>query len=613
VRVTPEEAAENLLVQAAEETQPAAVAPEARIDALEAAGDLDDEGAWFARRAEFLLDLELAAWRPLLRVRNAFTPRPLWNVALPALLGLSSNALGPHEQIHVLYNPIVLLVVWNLLTYAGLAVWALQPAATLVQTSKRAEVRARFDVSAHVPVRPEGGFLVRALRRRAARLWLRTLRGSAAAREQAGAWVAVGTRFLELWEGAARPWFALRTRRVLHLGALGLALGAIAGMYVRGLFFEYEMVWRSTFVREPETVARVLQVLLAPAHALLRWPGPDAADAAALLAPEGAGAAPWIHLLAATALSVVVVPRAFLAWRAARRLRRVGPALALGLDGPYFAAILAQAREIQVGRVKQEIGSAVRHECARFGDDLAAFVAEGLFDRRIVPLLEAFRADGGSVAALEVRIREACAAFEPELGEHMKSAERAFEEGLARDVLERVRPDLVLPPASSGRLAPAARELPAHSVRGVGGDVSGKLSRDLGAAVALAVAAVTGTLSGGFGAHLGTAIVVVLLHTTGPVGFLIGALAGALAVGGALVAGRARVTEVVRSASLPGAVLRLVLRRGRFDRLVAQGRERCAASVRELVAAKLEPLTDELADQVWARVKPLLARATQGA
>ena len=612
--LTAEQAAEILLVQATEEAQPAAVSPEARIDALEAAGDLDDEGAWFARRAEFLLEVELAAWRPLLRVRNAFTPHPLWNLVLPALLGLSSNALGPREQIHVLYNPIVLLVLWNVLSYAGLAAWAFRPEP---EPRPRERAPVRRGVSTRAPAAPaeplggEGGFLVRALRRSAARLWLRALRGSAAAREQTAAWVAVGTRFLELWEGAARPWFALRTRRVLHLAALGLALGAIAGMYVRGLFFEYEMVWRSTFVREPETVASVLQVLLAPAHALLRWPAPDAGDAAALLAPEGVGAAPWIHRLAATALIVVVLPRAFLALRAARRLRRVGPALALGLDGPYFGAILAQAREIQVGRVKEEIGSAVRHECARFADDLAAFVAEGLFDRRIVPLLESFRSEGGRVDVLETRIREACAAFEPELAAHMKLAERAFEEGLARDVLERVRPGLVLPPASSGRLVPAARELPAHSVRGLGGEVSGRLGRDLGAAVALAVGAVAGTLSGGFGAHLGTAILVVLLHTTGPVGFLLGAFGGALAAAGALVAARARVNEAVRSASLPGAVVRLVLRSARFDRLVAQGRERCAASVRELVAAKLEPLTDELADQVWVRVKPLLARATR--
>jgi hypothetical protein len=599
--VTPEQAAEILLVEAAEEVRPAAVPPEARIDALEAAGDLDDERAWFARRARHLLGRELARYRPLLRVRDAFALPLLLNLALPALLGLSSSALGPREQIHVVYNPIVLLVLWSLASYLGLVWLAL-----------RGRPRLRTP-ELHVPglalPRAEGGLLARLIRRSAARLWLRALKSSAAAREEASAWVAVGTRFFELWERAARPWFALRTRRVLHLAALGLALGAIAGMYVRGLFFEYEMVWRSTFVREPETVARVLQVLLGPACALLGWPPPDVPAAEALLAPEGVDAAPWIHLLAATALLAVVLPRALLAASASARLRRVGPALELGLGDAYFRGILAQAREIQVGRVKQEIGSAVREECARFADGLARFVTEGLYDRRIVPLLERFRAEGGPVDALEARIREECAAFEPELAAHVKSAERAFEEDLARDVLERVRPDLVLPPAGAGRLGTAARELPAHSVREVGGDVAAKLTRDFGTAVTLAVAAVAGSLSGGFGAHLGTAIVVVLLHTTGPVGFLIGALAGALAAAGVLVVGRARVNEAVRGASLPGFVVRLALRPARFERLKTTGRERCASSVRELVATKLEPLTDELADQVWVRVKPLLARA----
>jgi hypothetical protein len=423
----------------------------------------------------------------------------------------------------------------------------------------------------------------------------------------------VGARFLELWQGAARPWFALRTRRIVHTAALGLGLGAIAGMYVRGLFFEYEMVWRSTFVRDPESVMRVLAAVLGPACALLGRALPSVADADALLAPAGVPAAPWIHALAVTALLAVVLPRALLAASAERRSARIGPALELGLGAPYFTAILKQAREIQVGRVKQEIGSAVRQECARFADDLARFVSDGLYDRRVVPLLEAFRADGGSVASLESQIREACAGFEPELAAHMSSAERAFEEGLARDVLERVRPDLVLTPGGAGRLAETARDLPAHSVRQVGSAVSGKLSRDLAAAVALAVGAVAGTLSGGFGAHLGAAILVALLHTSGPVAFLIGALGGTLVAAGALVVGRERVKQAVRGASLPGPIVRLALRRARFERLVANGRERCAASVRELVGAKLEPLTDELAEQVWARVKPLLARATQGA
>jgi hypothetical protein len=598
--MTPQQAAEILLVRAVEEVRPQALPPGATVDALEAAGDLDDEGAWFARRAAWLLDHPLAPWLALLRVRDAFAPGLVWCIAVPFVLGLSSNALGPREQIHVLYNPIVLLVAWSLLSYVGL----------LTLTLRRPPALPRPELESPELRLPslEGGFVMRLARRSAARLWLRAVKGSADAREQTRAWVAVGSRFFELWERAARPWLALRTRRLMHLAALGLALGAIAGMYVRGLFFDYEMVWRSTFVRTPESVSRVLELLLAPACWLLGRPLPDVNAAAALLGPEGVAAAPWIHLLAATALIFVVAPRALLAASAAHRLGRIGPALELGLGGPYFAAILTQAREIQVGRVKQEIGSAVTAECARFADRLAGTVADRLYDRRIVPLLEAFRAEGGSVDRLEEKIHSACREFEDELATHMRSAEQEFEEGLARDVLERVRPDLVRPPAGRSRLGPAARELPAESVRGVSGDVSGKLSRDFGTAVALAVGAVAGTLSGGFGAHLGTAILVVLLHTTGPIGFLLGALGGALATGVALVAGRSRVDAAVRSLSLPGPVVRLALRPARFGRLVARGRERCLTSVRELVAAKLEPLTDELADQVWARVKPLLAR-----
>ena len=605
--MTPEQVADVLLVQAAEEAGPPALPPEARIDALEAAGEPDDERAWFARRARHLLGRELAAYRPLLKVRDVLAPPLAWTLAVAGLVGLASNALGPHEQIHVLYNPIVGLVAWSVAVYLGLAVLALRP-----RPSPRLRVPALSVRAPSVP-RSEGGFLARALRRSAARLWLRALRGSAAAREEASAWVRVGTRFFELWERAARPWFALRTSRLLHLSALGLALGAIAGMYVRGLFFEYEMVWRSTFVREPEAVARLLAVVLGPACALLGRPVPGVADAEALLAPAGVAAAPWIHALASTAVLAVVLPRALLAAHASWRLARVGPALALGLDGPYFASVLGEARAIQVGRVKQAIGSAVRGECARFAEDLAGFVSTELFDARIVPELERFRAEGGSVTRLEARIRAACAAFEPDLAAHLARAERAFEENLARDVLERVRPDLVLPPATAGRLGEVARDLPVASVREVGSDVSGKLTRDFATAVSLAVGAVAGTLSGGFGAHLGAAILVTLLHTSGPVGFLIGALGGALVAAGALIAGRARVSEAVRDVSLPGFVVRLALRSKRFERLVANGRERCAASVRTLVATELEPLTDELADQVWARVKPLLARATQGA
>jgi hypothetical protein len=208
--MTPEQAAEILLVQAVEEVQPEALPPGSTVDALEAAGDLEDEGAWFARRAAWLLDHPLSPWLALLRVRNAFAPSLLWCVAVPFVLGLSSNALGPRAQIHVIYNPIVLLVAWSLLSYVGLLALKLRRPPTLARPGlPRAELRLPS---------PEGGFLMRFARRSAARLWLRAVKGSADAREQTRAWMAVGSRFFELWERAARPWVALRTRRLMHLG-----------------------------------------------------------------------------------------------------------------------------------------------------------------------------------------------------------------------------------------------------------------------------------------------------------------------------------------------------------------------------------------------------------
>jgi hypothetical protein len=620
--VSADQVAEILLVRAAEEAGAAELGPEAQIDALEAAGDLDDERTWFARRAAWLLDHELGAYRRVLGVREAFTPGPAAVFALPFLLGLASNYLGPRAQIHVLYNPIVFLVLWSLAVYAALALRALlrgrrprapheAPRAAPSPRTTPPRAPAPRTAPARLPPTSSAGWLGLLLRRSAGALWLRLHRGAAGARDRTLTWATVGSRFAELWDEAARAWFVLRTRRVLHAGAAALAVGAIAGMYVRGLFFEYEMVWRSTFLRDPASVARLLGILLAPACRVLGQPLPGAADASALLGPEGVPAAPWIHLHAVTAALFVVAPRLLLAAWTGARLRRVSRRLDLGLDQPYYTSILKHAREIQVVRVKEEIGSAVRAECERFADGLAAFVTESLYDARIAPRLAGFRESGGRIADLETAVRSECERFEDDLTRHMEHAQREFEADLAAEVWQRIGRRLVVPHASTKRLGAAVALIPGHSVGNVGDALSGRLARDFAAAVTVAAGAVVGTVSGGFGSHVGAAILVALLHTTGPVGFLIGAVGGAVAAAAALWAGRERVREAIRSLPLPGAAVRLALPGGRFERIVAEGRERCRRAVRELVGTKLEPLTDELADQVWARVKPLLAQATE--
>lgn len=619
--MTTDSAAQILLVRAIEEAEGVEIPPGARIDALEAAGDLDDERDWFARRAAYLLEHPLVAYRPLLGVRSVLAPRLGAILGVGLVLGLSSNYLGPRSRIHVLYNPIALLILWNLGIYAATALANLWPLvrgrAPALETGSRATEATEGSVADIVPARPRavraprgpGGLLGRWLRRWASDLWLRLHRRAMDAGERARELSAVGMRFSSLWEQAARPLFGLSARRALHVGAVGIAVGAVAGMIVRGLFFDYAMVWRSTFIREPETVATLLRLLLGPAAALLGWPAPDAASASALMTPEGVGAERWIWLYAVTTFGAVVAPRSALAAWCAWRARRLGNAIDLRLDDPYYTRILQQAREIQVGRLKQEIGSAVRVESGKFAEGLAVFVAEGLYDERIAPRLGEFRQQGGRIAELEERIRKECEAFDAELREHLPRAQAEFERALTAKVVDRVGRELGIPHASAQRLESVARQIPGGSVAQLGGSVSAELTRPVSRAVTTAVALVAGSVSGGFGQSLGMALLVALFGTTGPVGFLIGALVGLATAGGALWLGRDRMQEGVKRVDLPGVVVRTALRKQRFERLVAEGRERCLATVRGLTTDKLEPLTDEMADQIWRRVKPVLAEA----
>jgi hypothetical protein len=133
------------------------------------------------------------------------------------------------------------------------------------------------------------------------------------------------------------------------------------------------------------------------------------------------------------------------------------------------------------------------------------------------------------------------------------------------------------------------------------------LNLTVGSAVSGAAALVTATLSGGFGKSVGAAILVSLLHTTGPVAFLIGAVVGLVAAGGALYLGRERAAAATKQVPLPAWAARLVFGRAWLERLIERGRSRSRASVQERIQAELEPLTPEIAHQVWLGVRPLLA------
>ncbi len=345
--MTEDEARQVLLLQAVESTTAAAPAFGRADPAAWAAEDRQ----WATRQAvatvgeeaspeRFVVARAVIALQRLLP-RDSAAKRwlsrrgwhPAW-VMLAVLLGLGAGVLadqlGTPQRVNLLAPAVWAVVAWNLLVYFFM--W--------------------------VPL-PSGGV----------RGWLAAwgLRGPAggSATGVAGA----------LWAEHAAPLMLHRAALVLHSAAAALALGLVAGLYLRGLVLDYRAGWQSTFL-DAAAVQQVLAWLLAPASALTGIAVPDVTPLR--LGPGAdatATAAPWIHLYAATLALAVIVPRGLLAAWAASRAAAQARRFPLPLDTPYFEGLhpLMRPGKPRVLRLLWAAPSGVAPP-ALFGQPLAPWV-----------------------------------------------------------------------------------------------------------------------------------------------------------------------------------------------------------------------------------------------
>jgi hypothetical protein len=318
-----ESAARDLLLLRAYETSGAtgwgdADREAAAREALQAVGEGASGEAYLAARAQAGLQ-RLATRDSLLAQRRATSPAGAAGLAVLGaavgafVLGLAVDHIGSGQSINLLAPPVWALLAWNLAVYALLLVGALR-----------------------APAAPGR------LRRRLLATW-RRWRGPGVPAEDGGA-APAWQCFAADWAEASLPLQTSRLAMALHLAAATLALGVLAGMYLRGLVLDYRVGWQSTFL-DAASVQALLGTLLAPASALSGIALPDAAALQALRSPQpgaGASAAPWIHLYALTLLLWVVLPRLLLALLAGLRATRLRRRFPLALDDPYFQRLLRQ-------------------------------------------------------------------------------------------------------------------------------------------------------------------------------------------------------------------------------------------------------------------------------
>jgi hypothetical protein len=214
-------------------------------------------------------------------------------------LGLALSVLDSRVRVEIVAFPLLGLVLWNLAVYAALA-WA--------------AVRGRARTGSRQDLGSAGGWVTWPARwgwRRAAAL---VKQSSLHHRPLAAAL----RRFGDAWWPLVQPLVLLQGKRIFHLAAAATAVGLVAGFYVRGIALEYRAGWESTFLGPAEVLGWV-GTIYGPAAAATGIVLPaTVAEIEALHWRGGAGggpAAPWIHLIAATALLFVVLPRlALAAW-----------------------------------------------------------------------------------------------------------------------------------------------------------------------------------------------------------------------------------------------------------------------------------------------------------
>lgn len=557
-----------LLVRAVEEHDPGYFPPDVVSAAALAASGARDDTDLIEKRSAFLflrLPRALRAWAGI-----GLLPESALGVVvlLGFLAGSAANFLGPAGQVHVIYNPLVFLIAWNLAAYVLFAWRAL-----------------RRRAPAHADLR----LLVRDLWWTWNR-WVNRVGGTEVANADR-----IAASFRERYWQIAAPVVLARIEGLIHVGALFLVLGAIGGTYIRGLFLEYNAIWRSTFVTDPASVSAILNVVLAPGLLLADGALLATSEVERLLSPSGAPAGAWIHRIALTAAVLVVVPRIVLALLAARataiEARRLRPDLA---GEAYHLANIRAARDSRLHELRQEIAATIRSEIGRLAESVATLVRDRFFDRSVAPALLQFRNRGGRIVDLEAELLAARETFQPQLAEHLEQARREFERSLRTGLQKLV----------GGKLAQAASfsgDVPTPGIslsESVSGSIAGRLGDGVGAAVIAAVTATVATLSGGLGHSLGIAIVASLLGTSGPVGLLLGGLVALVVTAGGYFAGRERVAQAVKARRIPAMLVAFALRESRIE----EAREATYTHAKREVAGHLEPRVTEVTEAILAQL-----------
>jgi hypothetical protein len=248
-------------------------------------------------------------------------------------------------------------------------------------------------------------------------------------------------------------------------------------------------------------------------------------------------------------------------------------------------------------RIEPEIDSRIN----AIIEEILRDITVELYDKEIFQAIRKFRDNGGKLKDLKENIRNTSLQYVPkiekQIREKLGDLFTGLPEMLHREVQNWFKENGIsylgkISGSSPGdsSAADAAKKAAATNFSGL----QNELTDALGLMLMTISAAIVGTISGG----TGTALI-----ASGPVGWLIGAVAAAVAVWVGIEVGRNAINEQLENQELPAWLLKLVLRDSKITSLLKEGRDNFEDALFDEIEKAIEKPLAQLHQQVTLTIE----------
>jgi len=551
---------------------------------ISAIGEKSDAG-FIAKRANYLFNL-LPASVKLVASVNRFPGNWVKFILLISfIIGLFSNYLGPSQLIHVVYNPLTILLLWSILIYLIMILksfWRIRlPEVNLKSVQSKVEILTEEENK-----KKSSGFLLdwviagiyKGIIRLKSKFIDDSLRVTVLKKILPAFWIS--------YKEIAGQSLILRFKSLMSVSAVGLLIGALAGVYFRGLFFKYNIIWQSTFISEPETIRLMLNVLFGPATLIFDGSWVSEEMVQILLSPEGTLAGPWIHRMALTTLLFIFIPRTVLAVFFAKKSKH--SIENIDFEEDYYKVYILKNRESIVEVIRDGIREIISKKINKIGRTISDFVINDYYEKIIAPILISFREEGGKIKKLERELLESQEKFEPILLNYLEEVQDEFQDAVLTEINLFLGRKLDIDIDTISTYQPQSDEIDQRLARQIATDIGDTI----GGTVVTTVALAAGTISGGIGKGLGIAIISGLLGVSGPVGLLIGGVITAVTLGGFYKLKREQISGMIKEIPLPAMVISMSLPDSKIEKTRKETYVHTEKEINKMLKPKIDEVTN---------------------